>query len=205
MSNKNRNTVVAAITGGIACGKSEVGRILGEMGFWVCDADRVAHGLMVSGTPVYQRILEAFGQPVLGEDGEISRPKLGAIVFEHPEKRLILNQLVHPAVRVFLEAWIAERRMREENAAVQIPLLFESGMEVLDWDAVICVASTEAAMYGRLERRGINRQEARRRIESQMSLAEKERLSDHVIRNFGTLKELEKATRMVVDSLMLER
>jgi dephospho-CoA kinase len=205
MSNIKCNAVVVGITGGIACGKSEVGRILGAMGFATCDADQVAHRLMARGMPVYHSIVAAFGGDVLDDEKEISRSQLGKIVFDHPDQRLVLNHLVHPAVYHVLEQWISERRTEGENAAVQLPLLFESGMNVLDWDAVICVSSEEPQVYERLERRGINRQEARQRIDAQMPLLEKERLSDQVIRNIGTLQELEKATRMVVDDLIAER
>lgn len=205
MSNAERSAIVVALTGGIACGKSEVGRILGKMGFVVVDADRMAHALMAKGTPVYQSIVDCFGEHILAEDGEISRPLLGKIVFDHPEQRLKLNRLVHPAVRNVLAEWISERRSKGENAAAQIPLLFESGMETLDWDAVICVSSSDAQVFERLGKRGIPREDAIKRINSQMALPDKERLSDCVIQNLGTLQELEKATRTAVDRLVVER
>lgn len=205
MSDIKRKAVVIGVTGGIACGKSEMGRILGGMGFVVSDADRIAHELMAKGTPVYRNIVDCFGATVLAEDGEISRPRLGRIVFENPGQLLQLNQLVHPAVREVLKRWIAERRANSENAAVQIPLMFESGMNDLDWDAIICVSCVEAQVYERLEKRGIDRPAARSRIASQMPLEEKEDLSDYVIDNSGTLGDLEKATRVAVESLMVER
>lgn len=205
MEDIERSTVVLAITGGIACGKSEVGRVLDAMGFKVCDADRLAHELMVKGTPVFERIVECFGDAILAEDGEISRPQLGRIVFEDAEKRLMLNRLVHPAVRDELERWISECRFSRANAAVQIPLLYESGMDTLDWDAVICVSCTEPQVVDRLAKRGISRSEAMKRIASQMPLEEKEHLSDRIIYNLGTLQELEQATRSVVERLMVER
>ncbi len=202
MSEKMRESIVVALTGGIACGKSEVGRILGEEGFVVCDADRVAHGLMVRGTPIYQRIVEEFGREILAGDIEISRPLLGKIVFGDPEKRLRLDRLVHPAVRGFLSDWIVGRRMRSELAVVQIPLLFESGMQSLDFDAVVCVSCDEDLVVRRLGERGLGPEESRLRIASQMPLAEKERLSDYVIRNRGTLEELKQATREFVGWLL---
>lgn len=202
MSDVKCSAIVVAITGGIACGKSEVGRILEAMGFRVCDADRVAHQLMAKGTPVFSSIVGYFGDRILTQEGEISRPLLGKIVFEDNDKRLHLNRLVHPAVKDALTEWITERREKGDNAAVQIPLLFESGMESLDWDAIICVASPEDLVFERLEKRGMDRQESMNRVRSQMPPAEKERRSDRVINNFGTLQELEMATRVVVQSLM---
>ena len=188
MSGFKRNTIILGVTGGIACGKSEVGHILREMGFKVCDADRVAHDLMRAGTTVHQSIVDVFGEQVLSADGEISREDLGRIVFGNPGKLSMLNELVHPGVREALEHWMAERRKNAEHAAVQLPLLFESGMQELGWDAIICVSSAEAQVIGRLGKRGFQEHEARRRIASQMPLSEKEDLSDCVIQNDGTLQ-----------------
>ena len=205
MSNNKRNIVVLGVTGGIACGKSEVGRILGEMGFGVCDADRVAHDLMKKGTPVFSQVVKHFDTCILSDNGEISRSILGETVFENPAQREALNRLVHPVVRENLEHWISEKRSAGKNAAVLIPLLFESGMQDLDWDAVICVSSCEEDVFHRLERRGLTREEAEKRIHSQMPLAEKEKLADHIVPNHGTLGELELATRKTVDAIVGER
>lgn len=198
-------SVVLCITGGIACGKSTVGRIFESMGFVMCDADGVAHELLKKDTPVYRKVVEQFGDEVLAPDGEISRPKLGAVVFENSEQRIRLNQLVHPAVKAALDDWISERRKCGENAAVQLPLVFESGMDSMDWDGIICVSSDPSTVLERLEKRGLCRADALKRISAQMLLKEKEKRADRVIYNLGTVKELEAETRRVVESLMLER
>ena len=205
MSNKERNVVVLGVTGGIACGKSEVGRILEGMGFAVCDADHVAHDLMKKGTPVFKQVLDRFGTHILSDNGEISRSTLGETVFENPAQREALNRLVHPAVRESLKQWISEKRNAGENTAILIPLLFESGMQDLDWDAVVCISSCEKDVFQRLERRGLTREEAEKRVHSQMSLAEKEKLADHVVPNHGTLGELELAIRKTVGAIVGER
>ncbi len=134
MLNKGLNVVAVGVTGGIACGKSEVGRILDNMGFAVCDADRIAHDLMEKGTPVFSQVVDHFGTSILAENGEISRPILGKIVFENPAQREVLNGLVHPAVRESLAGWIDQMRSEGQRSAVLVPLLFESGMQDLDWD-----------------------------------------------------------------------
>lgn len=200
-----RNAIVVGVTGGIACGKSEVGRILEGMGYHACDADHVAHALMAKGTAVFKDVVAFFGKRILSDDGEIYRPALGAIVFEDPEKRARLNALVHPAVRTAIERWISERRARGENGAVQIPLLFESGMNDLGFDGVICVSASDALVLKRLINRGIDHDAAIKRIRSQIPLVEKERLSDFVVRNLGSLQELEEATRQAVERLSVER
>ena len=205
MSNKGRKVVVLGVTGGIACGKSEVGRILNEMGYAVCDADRVAHELMKKGTPVFDQVVDRFGTQILADDGEIFRPILGELVFKDPAEREALNGLVHPAVRESLEQWISGKRGAGENAAVLIPLLFESGMQNLEWDAVLCVSSHETDVFQRLEARGLSRAEAEKRIHSQMPLADKEKLADHVVPNHGTFGELELVVRKTVEAIEGER
>ncbi|MDF7800645.1 dephospho-CoA kinase [Pontiellaceae bacterium B1224] len=205
MSDFKPKATILGITGGIACGKSEVGRILDEMNFKVCDADRVAHTLMGKGSAVFKRVVALFGEQILSEDGKISRPVLGKIVFEDPQRLTQLNALVHPAVRQALATWIEKMRSEKKNAAVLLPLLFESGMKDLDWDAVVCVSSPENKVFQRLEKRGLSHDEAEQRVCSQMPLAEKERLANQIIPNIGTLEELKLAVRKTVDAIMLER
>ena len=168
------------------------------MGFEVCDADRVAHGLMKKGTPVYRQVVARFGKHILSDDGEISRSILGKTVFENPGERDALNGLVHPAVRQKLAGWMAEKRNQGNDAAVLVPLLFESGMDSLELDAVLCVSCPEELVFQRLEKRGLNRADAERRISAQMPLSEKERRADFTVPNAGTLQELKEAIREAV-------
>lgn len=205
MACSERKPIVLGVTGGIACGKSEVGRILGLMGFSVCDADRVAHDLMKKGTAVYQQIIARFGIQILLDGGEISRPLLGETVFNNPTEREALNRVIHPAIREKLEHWIAGKREQNKNSAILVPLLFESGMETLECDAIICVSSSTQRVVRRLERRGLNAEEAQLRMDSQMPMEEKKRRSDYVVLNGGTLDELEQSTRETVNRIRTER
>ncbi len=205
MADNKPNTVIFGVTGGIACGKSEVGRILKKMGFVVCDADRIAHDLMKKGHPVYQQIIDHFGTCILSEDGEISRPILGGIVFRNPAELAVLNKLVHPLVRKNIERWITESRQKKRSAAALIPLLFESGMNTLEWDAIICVSSRKELIAKRLKKRGLKCSEAESRVESQLSLLEKEQRSDYVISNCGTLAELEEFMQEMVNRIRVKR
>jgi len=184
--------LVLGITGGIACGKSEVGRILKKREFEVCDADRVAHELMKKGTSVYAQIVEAFGSEILHKNGEICRPSLAKMVFENSQKLNHLNRLVHPAVRQELSSWIKEQRRKKQNAAVLLPLLFESEMDDLDWDAIWTISALEKQVLARLAKRGLSKTEALARIGAQMPLQEKERKANFVIKNNGSLEILEK-------------
>ncbi len=199
MSNHDCKAIVIGVTGGIACGKSEAGRILEEMGFAVCDADRVAHDLMRKGTPTYWQVVAHFGPRILADDGEIARPELARIVFGQPEERSVLDRLVHPAVRHGLESWMAERKSEGLDAAAQVPLLYESGMETLGWDAILCVVDGEERVLGRLARRGLGREDALERIRAQMPLREKAARADVVVQNNGTLDDFKVAMRQAVE------
>jgi len=194
-------SLVIAVTGGLACGKSEVGRFLEGSGFCVCDADFLAHELMKKGSLIYSEILDFFGRDILDEKEEISRPILGALVFKDSEKREYLNRLVHPAVEEILKRWISQQRKEGRKAAALVPLLFESGMDRLDWDFTLCVVSDVQSVFQRLARRGLNRKDAIARIEAQMPLDEKKRRSDYVLNNFGDLSDLKQSLNHLLSNI----
>jgi dephospho-CoA kinase len=186
--------VDVGLTGGIACGKSEVGKILKSLGVPVLDTDVVAHELMEPGTPIYRNVVGHFGSKVLTAENRIDRKALGALVFADREARSRLNQVVHPAVGAQWRAWREERRRNGESAVVMIPLLFEVGATD-GWSVTVCVAAPESLVIQRLRSRGWNEDEARQRIASQMPLDDKRRRADVVIENDGTLETLrERAT-----------
>ncbi|MBC8207278.1 MAG: dephospho-CoA kinase [Kiritimatiellaeota bacterium] len=189
--------IILGLTGGIACGKSEVGRILQQNGFAVLDTDTLAHELMKAGTPVFKKITERFGELVIGADGEIDRVELGRIVFENPDALRSLNELVHPAVIEAAEQWKAQQH---GDAAVLIPLLFETGW-TNGWSAIVCVSAKEETVFQRLEERGLSEAEARKRIAAQMPLNEKEKQSDFVLRNNETLDALRTETVKVLEAV----
>jgi len=189
--------IILGITGGIACGKTETGRIFTEAGFAVLDTDLLAHEVMKAGTPVFERVIEQFGKAILSEDGEIDRAKLGQLVFADPAERNILNELVHPAVIKAAEQWKQEK---PGDAAILVPLLFEAGWTE-GWDAVICVSADEKQIFQRLEKRGLSEDEVRKRIAAQMPLAEKEAKADFVIENNETLDALREEILRVVECI----
>lgn len=175
--------VKIAVTGGIACGKSLFGRFLADAGVAVCDADDLAHRVMLRGTRTFDRLVEVFGAGILGQDGEIQRGKLGDRVFADPSERETLNRIVHPEVKQAWQAWLGS--VQGGTAAVIIPLLYEIGVED-GWDCVVCIAASPQIQLRRLMARGLSEEGARRRMAAQMPTDRKMERADYVIVNDGT-------------------
>ncbi len=188
-----------ALTGGIACGKSLAGSVLRSKGIAVCEADQLAHALMLPGQPAYAEIVREFGAAVLNADGTINRTRLGERVFTDAAERARLNAIVHPRVRVLYEEWLGACAAQPDcaMAVVIIPLLFEAGME-RGWDAIICVRAPVEAQRMRLQARGMTVAQAEQRMAAQMPVDEKARRADYTIENDGTVTELERRTLDVV-------
>jgi dephospho-CoA kinase len=197
-------SIILGITGGIACGKTETGRILSSEGFKVLDSDFLAHELMGKGRPVYSAVVKQFGDSILAADGEIDRGKLGKKVFSDSSARERLNQLVHPAVIEAAKNWLRVCCEAQEDAAVLVPLLFEAGWTD-GWDAVICVAAPDELVFQRLEIRGLSREEAGKRIAAQMPLTEKRARAGFVIQNDSTLETLRSRIQNLIEEIREEQ
>ena len=170
-----------AITGGIACGKSLFSHYLGQLGVDILDADDVVHRLEEPGGAAVHAIVAAFGEGVMRPDGGIDRAVLGALVFEDKAARARLNAIVHPLVKAVFAEWLVEPGQHMKAAV--IPLLFEVGWYG-EWDVIICLVSSEAVQLERLMRvRRLSQEQALRRIDAQMPVAEKAARSHLVVNN----------------------
>lgn len=183
-------TVVIGLTGGIASGKSTVSQMFQGFHVPVIDADIIAREVVEPGKEAYNEIVTAFGKEVLGENGELDRSKLGSIVFHNEEKRLLLNGIVHPAVRKEMNAQ-KDMYIREKAQAVvlDIPLLFESKLTGLVDKILLVYVDSETQLIRLMERNNFKEEEAKARIASQMPLEDKITLADEVINNNGTIEE----------------
>ncbi|HDX9576856.1 TPA: dephospho-CoA kinase [Bacillus pseudomycoides] len=183
-------TVVIGLTGGIASGKSTVSKMFQGFHIPVIDADIIAREVVEPGKEAYNKLVEVFGQEVLEENGELNRPKLGSIVFRNEEKRLLLNNIVHPAVRKEMNAQ-KDRYIKENVQAVvlDIPLLFESKLTSLVDQILLVYVDNETQITRLMDRNNFTEEEAKVRIASQMPLQEKIALADKVINNNGTVEE----------------
>jgi len=183
--------LLVALTGGIASGKSTVARRLAEHGAIVVDADQVARDVVAPGEPALERIAETFGPGVIAADGSLDRPALGAIVFSDPEGRRKLNAITHPAVLERSRALFAEAAAADPDAVVvyDIPLLVEAGRHD-EFDLVVVVhAATETRIARMIGQRGMTREEALHRINSQSTDTDRFAIADVVIDADGSLDE----------------
>jgi len=192
------------LTGGIATGKSTVVRMLVRRGARVIDHDALVHALQEPGRPVWNRIVEAFGRDILDAEGRIDRKKLGALVFGNEERRRSLEGIVHPAVRE--EAQRERDRIGREDARAivlsDIPLLLEVGMQGL-FDLILLVYSPPETQIARVMKRNrMTRDEAVARLKAQMPIDEKLTYADLVVRNDGTMRDLEKRVDEVWQELL---
>lgn len=192
---------IIGLTGGIASGKSTVSRYLIDQGYPVLDADQLVHNLQTKGGRLYEALLAQFGSAILAADGQLDRPKLAQLIFSSPDNLALSNQLQDQIIREEL----AEERDRllaqVDLIFLDIPLLFEKGYE--GWcNQVWLVAVDEATQLERLmNRNGYSLEEAKKRVASQLPLAEKRQLADRVIDNNSSLENTYQQIRGLMNVL----
>ncbi|MDQ1144788.1 dephospho-CoA kinase [Bacillus sp. SORGH_AS 510] len=182
--------LVIGLTGGIASGKSTVSNMFKEMKIPVVDADVEARLAVMKGEPAYSKIIATFGRDILLEDGEIDRQKLGAIIFHQAEKRMLLNEIVHPEVRKRMMGQVEKaKESGEELIVLDIPLLFESKLTYMVEKTILVFVDYDIQLQRLIERNNLRVEDAKARIHSQMPLNEKIKLADAVIDNNGTIEQ----------------
>lgn len=194
---------IIGLTGGIASGKSTVARILERSGIPVIDADQLAREVVAVDTPGYREVVAAFGAEILNTDGTINRALLGNIVFADPEARRRLESVTHPAIRRAAEERLASlERAGEEMVFYMAPLLIETGA-ASRVDEIWLVYLDEAQQITRLMMRdGISREDALRRIGSQMPMKEKRKHCKIIIDNSGSRAETERQVNAMLRQIM---
>ncbi len=184
--------LTVGLTGGIGSGKSTVAKILEDLGATVIHADAVGHEVYLPQTEGWQRVTAAFGRDIVKPDQTIDRQKLGPIVFRDPEALKRLNSIVHPLI--FAEV---QRRIGSLRAAgVTKPIVVEAAVLIeANWlplvDEVWLVVAGKEAVVDRLSRqRGLTRDEVARRLDAQLTDAQRRKAAQVVIENRGSLEEL---------------
>lgn len=173
-----------AITGGIASGKSEVGRLLKEQGAYLVNADAIVHRLLAENQDVIQSVVKIFGETII-ENGVINRKKVAEIAFEKREKLLALESLLHPLV--FKDIQKQASTCKSDIFAVEIPLLFES-KNSYDFDHTLVVYTKEELA---MKRSKLSPKEYKQRMARQMPIEDKVKRASFVIENNEDLNALE--------------
>ena len=177
-----------AIVGNIASGKSTVENVLRKKGYKVFDSDIIAHEVL---DDLSEKILEAFKDYDISENGRISRQKLGALVFDDKNLKEKLENIVHPEIKDRLKKIFEENKL-EKYIFVSIPLLFEVGWRNL-FDKILFIYTEDKIRLNRLmQRNNFTKEEALARIKSQLPQEEKVKVSDFIINNNHSIDVLQK-------------
>ncbi|MEY3103338.1 MAG: hypothetical protein RL256_360 [Actinomycetota bacterium] len=191
-----------ALTGGIGSGKSLAGEFFQELGAVVIDSDQLAREVIERGTEGFDEVLSRFGDEILN-GGEINRSKLAEIVFKDESARRDLEEIIHPKVRE-AALKIAARVPSDGVVINQIPLLFET-KGAGRFDFVITVSADLEVRKARLNERGLKSYEIERRISAQATDSQRESIANFIIRNNGSVEELERAVAELWEREILPR
>jgi len=191
------------LTGGVACGKSSVARILRDQKHVpVVDADDVSRTILTPGTPCYKQVVQHFGAQILQANGQIDRSALRQLITRSKRERTFLEGVTHPAIREKIAETVMHWASQgHSNGVVEAALLVETG-SWKQYSALIVVSCRAETQLARLMRRDDQSQsDAQRLIDAQYPLEEKEKVATVVIQNDGSLEELELATLSAWETL----
>jgi dephospho-CoA kinase len=182
---------VIGLTGGIGSGKSTVAQLLADLGATIIHADTVGHDVYRPGTEGWRQVTQAFGTGVLAADGTIDRRSLGAIVFANPRARERLDAIVHPLIAVEVYRQVeACRAAGTPCVVVEAALLIEANWFALVDEVWLVVATKDAVVERLVTQRDLSPDEVGRRLDAQLSDAERRRFADRVIENTGSVQQL---------------
>lgn len=193
---------VIALTGGIGSGKSLVANYFFSLGAEVIDADQLSRQAIERGSEGFDEVLAAFGDGIL-KDGDIDRRALGEIVFSDPEKRKVLEGIIHPRVQQALAD--ARKSLTEEQILIyEIPLLVETNATA-KFDLVITVEAPLDARIERLKKRGLLQSEIEKRIANQVTPEVRKEVANIVIENDGNEEDLLRKVEAIWEELNASR
>ena len=195
--------LVIGLTGGIASGKSTVGKIFTSLGVTVIDADQLSRDAVAPGTSGLAELVGLFGAEYLTPEGILDRAKLGVLVFREPSARKALEAITHPRIRQLYEERVQEARNTTTpyilyEAALLVELGLYAGMDKL----IVVAANPELQTTRVMKRNGITEEEARSRIASQYPLAKKLDVADYVIFNDNNREALQVRTLDVHEQIL---
>jgi len=191
------------LTGGLASGKSFVGRALADLGCLLIQADALGRQVLEQGGETYEAVIATFGRDILDPDSSINRRRLAAIVFSDPEQLAKLNALVHPRVKERERDLVAEFAGEHPHgiAVTEAAILVETG-SYKDYDRlIVAVCRPEQQIERSMERDGVSREEVLNRLRRQMPLEDKVKYADFVIDTSGSKENTLQQARVVYEAL----
>ena len=198
-----RAVLVVGLTGGIGAGKSTAAARFGELGAVVIDVDAIGREVLAPGGRAESGVVDAFGPGILGEDGHIDRGKVAAEVFGRADRLEALEAVSHPAINTELDSRLLELAEAGEVDVVVLDMavLTESRLGQLEsgrgYTQVVVVEAPGEVRLPRLLERGLTEEQARARMASQATDAQRRAIADHVIVNDGSPEELASAVDQV--------
>lgn len=175
---------IVGLTGGIASGKSTVGKLLTELGVLVIDADQLSREVVAPGTPGLQSLVGAFGSEYLTSEGALDRPKLGLMVFSDPTALSRLESIVHPLVAELFAQRCAEAQETPTPYIVyENAILVETGLYKTMDKVIVVAAEPELQITRVMKRNKLTREQAESRIAAQLPVKVKLEVADHIIIN----------------------
>jgi dephospho-CoA kinase len=192
------------LTGGLASGKSFVGRSLADLGCYLIRADELGHRVLEPEGEAYEAVVREFGTGILNPDRTIDRRRLAALVFHDPARLEELNAVVHPPVRARTAGLLEEYEADHPNgiAVVEAAILIETGSYRDYARLLLAVCGKEQQIERARARDGLTREEVLDRLSRQMPLEEKIQYADYVIETSGTKEITLARTRAVYESLL---
>jgi dephospho-CoA kinase len=192
--------IVIGLTGGIGSGKSEVSRVLNELGAEIIDADRLGHEAYQPHTKTWEALVAAFGEGILRPGGEVDRKALGLIVFSSLDALAQLNAIVHPRMREMMRERLGEHSAQGIKVVViEAAVLLEAGWDSLVDEVWVTTAIEESVVQRLSQRNNLSEEEIRKRINSQLKNEERVRRATVVIKNSDGLKELRQRVLVLWD------
>ena len=180
-----------AITGTIGSGKSTVSILFKRMNIPIVDCDGYSKLCLMDHHPCCKKIKDTFGSEVLDENGYLDRAKIASVIFNDEEKRKLLNEIMHPAIKEGMLNFF-DKHQDVPIIGAEVPLLFECKWEDLFDEVIVVTCDDEVAINRLMEYREFSRGDAEARLKTQINKDEQIQKADYVLYNYGSLKDLNK-------------